>query len=134
MITVGRVSFHDIPEYFLERYDSEIAAWASHFSKVGPVKSFVLKEGAFARSSPDPEQGAELLQVKLIAKMSRKGVEIKPYREIDKEIIAKHCARMQLAGVSSRARLVEPPRPWLPFMPNRVWDPPAPTEKEKTDV
>lgn len=117
MITVGRVKFERIPDYFLERYDTEIAAWAENFAKIGPVKSFVLREGYFSKSSPNEEQGAELIQVKLIARMSRKGVEIEPFTKRDEEQISKHCTKMQLLGVPSRAILKEPPRPWLPFMP-----------------
>lgn len=117
MITVGRVKFDRIPDYFLERYDGEIAAWAQNFAKIGPIKAFVLKEGHFADSSPDPEQGAELIQVRLLARMSRKGVEIEPFTKRDAELIAKHCAKMQREGVAACAVLKEPPRPWLPFMP-----------------
>lgn len=117
MITMGRVKIDGIPEYFLERYDQEIAAWAQNFEKIGPVKSFILKEGHLARPSPDPEQGAELIQVKLIAKMSRKGVEIGPYTPRDKTMIWLHCEKLQRAGMGSRTFTAEPPRPGLPMFP-----------------
>lgn len=120
MITVGRVKISRIPDYFMERYDGEIAAWARNFEKIGPIKAIVLKEGSFAALSPNEAQGAELLQVRLIARMSRRGVEIEPFTKRDEELIAKHCQKMRRAGVPSRARLVEPVRPWLPFMPDRV--------------
>jgi len=117
LIRIGRVKFNDVPDYFLDRYDDEIAAWANNFAKIGPVKSFVLREGPFADPSPNEEQGAELIVVRLIARMSRKGVEIEPYRERDRRNIARHCEKMQKFGVPARARLIEPDRPWLPFMP-----------------
>ena len=116
MITV----FDRIPDYFAERYDSEICAWAANFSKIGPVKSIVLREGHLADVSPDPEQGAVLIQVKLIAKMERlrERVTISPNSERDEELIAKHCAKMERMKVPPRMVLKEPPRPWLPFMPS----------------
>lgn len=117
MIRVGRVKITDVPEYFMCRYDDEIAAWAGNFAKVGPVKSFVLREGSFADLSPDPEQGAVLIVVRLWARLSRRGVEISPYTERDRTLIALHCEKMQRSGVPARAILKEPPRPWLPFMP-----------------
>lgn len=120
MITIGRVKIDRIPDYFLERYDDEIAAWASNFEKIGPVKAFVLREGYLADLSPNPEQGAQLIQVKLIAKMSRKGVEIAPFTPRDETLIALHCEKMTRAGVPSRAVLKEPERPWLPFMPDKL--------------
>jgi hypothetical protein len=117
MISIGRVKIDRIPEFFMERYYSEIAAWAQNFEKIGPVKSFILKEGHMAASSPDPEQGAELIQVKLIAKMSRKGVEIAPFTPRDETMIALHCEKMQRAGFRSKTFTPEPPRPGLPFLP-----------------
>lgn len=116
-ITVGRVKISRIPDYFLERYDAEIAAWAANFAKVGPVKAFVLREGSLADPSPREEYGPQLIQVRLIAKMSRRGVEIEPKTPRDETLIALHCEKLQRAGVPARARLVEPPRPWVPFAP-----------------
>lgn len=120
MITVGRVKFDRIPDYFLERYDLEIGAWAQNFAKIGPVKAFILREGHLAASSPNPEQGAELIQVKLIAKMSRKGVEIAPFTRRDETLIALHCEKMQRAGMPSRGFTKEPERPGMPFIPRIV--------------
>jgi hypothetical protein len=117
MITVGRVKVDRIPDYFMIRYDDEIVAWAANFAKIGPVKSIVLREGHLSEVSPNEEQGAELLQVRLLAKMSRRGVEIEPYTKRDEEVIARHCAKMQRLRVDARAVLREPERPWLPFMP-----------------
>jgi hypothetical protein len=117
MITVGRVKINRIPDFFLERYDREIAAWASNFEKIGPVKTFVLREGHLADSSPDPEQGAELLAVKLIAKMSGKGVEISPFTPRDETLIALHCEKLKRAGLGSKQFTPEPPRPGLPIFP-----------------
>lgn len=120
MLTIGRVKITGIPDFFLERYDLEIAAWAANFEKIGPVKSFILREGYLADLSPDPEQGAVLIQVKLIAKMSRKGVEITPFTKRDETLIALHCEKLQRAGIPARAVLQEPARPWLPFMPTKL--------------
>lgn len=116
MIKVGRVKY-DLPEWFMGRYDTEIAAWADNFEKIGPIKSIVLREGQLADCSPDPEQGAVLIQVKLICKMSSKGVEIGPFTERDRRLIAIHCQKMERLKVSPRLVLAEPTRPWLPFMP-----------------
>lgn len=128
MITVGRVKFEHVPEFFIERYDSEIAAWANNFDKIGPVKSFILREGHLADLSPDPEQGAVLIQVKLIAKMSRKGVEIAPHTIRDQRMIALHCEKMERAGMPANGFTKEPERPGLPFMPNISPTPIKPTE------
>lgn len=117
MITVGRVKIDRIPDFFLERYDSEIAAWAGNFAKIGPVKSFVLREGHLSNPSPDPENGAELIQVKLIAKMSGKGVEITPYTPRDETLIALHCEKLKRAGLGSKQFTPEPVRPGLPAFP-----------------
>lgn len=120
MITVGRVKFVGVPDYFIERYDREIAAWAQNFAKIGPVKSFVLREGYLSDLSPDPEQGAQLIRVQLIAKLSRKGVEISPLSVRDLTLIALHCEKMIRANVPPNAIMQEPPRPWLPFVPAKV--------------
>ena len=119
-ITVGRVRFSAIPDYFLDRYDGEIGAWADNFGKIGPVKSLVLREGYLADLSPDPELGAQLIQVKLIARLSRRGVEICPLTRRDEVLIALHCEKLMRAGLPARAFTAEPERPWLPFMPTKV--------------
>ena len=109
----------ELPDYFVDRYDEELKAWGENFQKIGPVKSIVLKEGMWAAPSPDPEQGAILIGVKLIAKISTqtKSVTISPYTEEDERKIRQHCERMQRDGVPARLFTKEPPRPWLPFMP-----------------
>ena len=117
MITVGRVKVDRIPDYFMVRYDEEIVAWAANFAEIGPVKAIVLREGPFSDISRNEEQGAELLLVELLARMSRRGVEIEPYTELDERLIAKHCRKLQRLGVHPRAVLKEPERPGLPFMP-----------------
>ena len=106
----------DLPTYFLERYESEFAAWAAEIplGKFKPRRLIVFREGDVAEPSPDPEQGKQLLGAWLLARISRKGVEIEPFSERDREAIAKHCERMQAAGIPSRARLREPPRPGIP--------------------
>src|SRR6516165_7570599 len=98
----------NIPPYFLERYEAEFAKWAATLplGTFHPLRLFVFKEGAAAPDSPDPEQGKQLLGAWLLAKLSRKGVEIAPYREQDREAIIKHVERMQRAGIPSRAQLV----------------------------
>lgn len=119
MITVGRVKFSRIPHYFIERYDAEFAKWANEIPR-GEFKSrrlFVFREGAFAKDSPDPEQGKELVGAWLFARISRKGVEIEPFTKADEDRIRVHCTRMELLGVPARARLVEPPRPGIPTIP-----------------
>lgn len=120
MITVGRVKFSKIPAYFIERYDADFAKWANEIPR-GEFKSrrlFIFREGALANDSPDPEQGKELLGAWLFARISRKGVEIEPFTTADADKIRQHCAKMQLHGVPARARLIEPPRPGIPTIPN----------------
>lgn len=119
-ITCGPVRFIDIPEYFLERYTDEINAWAANIRKIGLVKSFILREGFLADPSPDPEYGAQLLGVKLVCKPWSGGVEISPLHERDKALIARHCEKMQKARLPANAVLAEPPRPFLPFVPDTV--------------
>lgn len=123
-ITHGTVRFVDIPEYFLERYTQEIDDWARHIKTIGLVKSIVLREGYLADLSPDPEQGAQLIQVKLKCQPSRAGIEISPLEERDATLIGLHCDKMQKVKIPAKAILQEPARPWLPFMPTKVWDPP----------
>ena len=115
MITV----FERIPDFFVERYDEELQAWGRNFGKIGPVKAIILKEGPFSDLSPDPEQGAVLIQVKLIAKMERlRGrVTVTPFTEQDEELIRKHCDKLERLNIHPRKFWKEPERPWLPFMP-----------------
>jgi hypothetical protein len=123
-ITHGKTRFTDIPEYFLERYSVEINSWAENIRKIGLVKAFILREGFLADLSPAPEQGAQLIQVKLKCQPWRGGVEISPLEERDRALIVIHCDKLQKAGIPATGVLREPPRPWLPFVPTKVWDPP----------
>jgi hypothetical protein len=116
MVRLGCWQF-DVPEYFVARYFLELVAWAKNFQKIGVIKSIVLREGYYSEASPDAEQGAELIQVKLLAKRGRRWVEVAPYRERDRRNIANHCQKLGDLGIPPTARLIEPPRPWLPFMP-----------------
>jgi hypothetical protein len=116
MVRLGSWQF-DVPVYFVARYFFELMAWAKNFGKIGVIKSIVLREGHYAEVSPNEEQGAELIVVKLIAKRGVKLVEAAPYRERDRRLIANHCQKMMDLGIPPQAKLIEPERPWLPFMP-----------------
>ena len=85
----------DIPDYFLERYEDEFNAWAAQIPRgeFHPLRLFTFNEGDVAPWSPDREQGKQLLGAWLLARLSRQGVEIEPYREADREAI------LQEAGV-----------------------------------
>jgi len=130
----------DIPDWFLRRYQSEFAAWAANFRKIGiselvefarptawaalphgdpsiGVKSFMLKEGGLADPSPDEEAGAAVICVFLLGKRSRAGIEIMPLTRDDRDLIRAHVDKMQRARVDPDVRLYEPVRPGLPFMP-----------------
>jgi len=112
----------DLPDYFVQRYGLELREWGRNFSQIGLVKTIVLREGNLSDMSPDPEQGAVLLGVKLQARIERmKGDEmqivISPMREQDERVIANHVQKMTSVGIRPRAELVEPPRPGMPFMP-----------------
>jgi|SRR5215472_4511926 len=117
MVRLGCWQF-DVPDYFVARYFMELVAWAKNFQKIGVIKSIVLREGYYSDSSPDEEAGAELIQVKLLAKRGLRFVEAAPYRERDRRNIANHCQKLIDLGIPPGAKLIEPPRPWLPFMPN----------------
>lgn len=116
MVILGSWQF-DVPDYFVARYFSELVAWAKNFQKIGVTKSIMLREGHYAEASPNEEQGAELLVVKLLAKRGRRRVEVTPYRERDARLIFNHCQKMRDLGVPPGAKLIEPARPFLPFMP-----------------
>jgi hypothetical protein len=113
----------ELPDYFVARYFSELVAWAKNFKKIGPVKSIVLREGHFANVSPNAEQGAELVQVKLKAAPAlpkgelRRVVLVTPARERDARNIANHCQKMRDLSIPPQTRLIEPERPWIPFLP-----------------
>jgi hypothetical protein len=111
-----------LPDYFVERYDDELQAWGANFSKIGPIKHVVLREGYLADLSPNPENGAVLLRVGLVAEVSsaRDRVVVRPEDEQSEALIARHCEKMQRAGVPARAVLVEPERPGIPFLPRIV--------------
>ena len=117
MLTV----FEKIPDFFIERYDEELQAWGKNFRAIGPVKTFVLKEGHFADISPDPELGAVLLGCRLIARMERgftgrpPKMTVSPFDERDERIIANHCEKMIKLGIHPRQFWKEPPRPGMPF-------------------
>lgn len=126
--TVGPGKIDRIPDYFLERYAEEFAAWAQNARKINPefdekgrlvksTKHFVFNEGAFAADSPQEDQGKVLGGATLVATFSAKGVQIQPLTEWDERLIANHCAKLKMKGVPARAKLVEPPRPGLPFLP-----------------
>lgn len=123
MDTIGRPTtvFKRIPDYFVERYDDEICAWGANLRKIGRIKSFILKEGTLADLSPDPDMGAVLIQVQLRMEYvhATNTVFVYPNTEIDEEKIRKHCERMQRAGVPARAKLAEPERAGIPFLPDR---------------
>lgn len=108
-----------LPDWFVERYDDELKAWGANFGKIGPIKSVILKEGHLADLSPDPEQGAVLLGVKLIAEVSsrRDRVTVRPLGEADEAIIARHCEKMMRLNVGARVFSKEPERPGIPFLP-----------------
>lgn len=110
-----------LPDYFVERYDDELQAWGANFGKIGPIKHIVLREGYLSDLSPDPENGAVLMRVALLAEVSstRDRVVVRPLGEQDEALIARHCEKMMGAGVPARAILKEPLRPGLPFLPDR---------------
>lgn len=111
--------FEHIPEYFILKYMPEIEAWAANFSKIGPKKHFVLREGYHADMSPDPELGPVLLGATLIARMEkwRDRVTISPRNDMDREVIARHCRKMVGLGIPPNAILKEPLRPGMPMFP-----------------
>lgn len=111
-----------MPDYFVERYDDELSAWGANFSKIGPIKSVMLREGHFAELSPNPENGAVLHVVKLIAEVSsrRDKVVVRPLSDQDEVQIALHCEKMQRLGIHPRAILKEPPRLGIPILPRIV--------------
>lgn len=111
-----------MPEWFVVKYDAELQAWGANFGKIGPIKTIVLREGYLSDLSPDPEQGAVLLGVRLVAEVStrRDRVTVRPLGEQDEALIARHCEKMERAGVDPRAVLREPLRAGIPFMPDHV--------------
>jgi hypothetical protein len=114
-----------VPEYFQLRYQDELRAWAHNLPKIGLTKHIVLREGTFSDLSPDEDLGAVLIQVTLKARIERhKGDEIEIVVSAEDEEqqrrIARHCEKLERNKVPARMVLVEPERPGVPFMPDRV--------------
>lgn len=111
-----------MPEYFVVRYEDEISAWGANFGRIGPIKTIVLREGRFADASPNAEQGAVLLGVRLTAEVTRGGklVTVRPLGEQDEALIARHCEKMERCGVRAKDVLFEPARPGIPILPRIV--------------
>src|SRR5579859_5316406 len=84
-----------MPDWFVERYDDELQAWGRNFSKIGAVKHIVLREGALSDLSPNPEYGAVLYRIGLIAEISDGGrrVTVRPLDEQSEALIARHCEK-----------------------------------------
>ena len=82
----------------------------------------MLKEGYFADMSPNPENGAVLHAVKLVAEVSSRAdmVTVRPLGEEDEALIARHCEKMQRLGVGPRMFMKEPPRPGIPILPRII--------------
>lgn len=114
--------FLGISDYFIERYGFELREWGRNLARIGLRKHIILREGTLSDLSPNPEQGAVLLRVSLVADVERhKNGEIKllikPETEQDDMLIRKHCEKLQKMGIAAIAQLVEPERPWIPFVP-----------------
>lgn len=114
-----------VPEYFQLRYQDELRAWAHNLKKIGTKKHIILREGNQSDLSPDPELGAVLIQVELKCRIERmRGDEIEivvsASDEEQQRRIFKHCEKLQGAGIPPGMVLVEPERPGMPFMPDRV--------------
>lgn len=111
-----------VPEYFVNRYQAELRAWAANLKRVGTEKHVVLREGNQADMSPDPELGAQLIQVTLKCKIERiQGDELQiVVSAADEEqewLIRRHCEKLEKQGIPPGMALVEPERPFVPFMP-----------------
>jgi hypothetical protein len=111
-----------VPDYFVQRYQTELRAWAANLKKIGTTKHIVLREGNQADLSPDPEFGAQLIQVSLKCKIERiQGDELQiVVSAADDEqewLIKRHCEKLTKAGIPAGMVLVEPDRPFVPFMP-----------------
>ena len=104
------------------RYQAELRAWAANLKQIGTVKSIVLREGSLADLSPDESLGAELIQVKVKCRAERvRGDEIEivasALDEHHEMLIRKHCEKMERNRIPAQVELVEPERPFMPFMP-----------------
>lgn len=111
-----------MPDYFVERYDDELKLWGANFSKIGPIKHIVLREGYFSDLSPNEEQGAVLYRIGLVAEVSstRDRVTVRPLDEMSEAHIARHCEKMQRLGIPARAVLKEPERLGIPILPRII--------------
>lgn len=111
-----------VPDYFVHRYATELRLWAANFKKIGPRKRIVLREGVLSDLSPNPEQGAVLMGVTLVAKIDRRqGDDLEICASAADEqstmLIRKHCEKMQRNKIPAGMVLVEPPRPGIPILP-----------------
>lgn len=123
VITHGNVRFVDIPQWFLDRYQHHFRDWSANIGEKGLVHGWYLKEGYLADLSPDAELGAQLIEVKLKCRPVRGYTEISPLEERDRMLIARHCEKMERAGIPPDVILQEPPRPGVPFMPHTIKPP-----------
>lgn len=111
-----------VPDYFVKRYEGELRAWAANFKKIGTVKTILLREGGLSDLSPNAEQGAVLIGVKLSVKIDRKQgdnleIVVRAASDQDEMLIRKHCEKMQRNGIPAGLVLVEPPRAGIPILP-----------------
>jgi hypothetical protein len=118
IITHDSVRFIDLPQWFLTRYQHHFRDWSKNIREIGLVHQWYLKEGYLSDLSPDPELGAQLIEVKLKCLPWSGGVEISPLEERDRALIAKHVEKMEKAGIPPDVILQEPARPGVPFMPH----------------
>ena len=121
MVRLGKWKISGVPDYFVARYFHDFVKWAGKIRTGDFPATYLItfNEGELAADSPDPEQGKQLLGAWLFARVSKTAIECEPYNERDRAAIWQHCERMQRAGVRSRDRLVEPPRPGIPVIPWR---------------
>lgn len=114
-----------VPDYFVQRYQDELRAWAANLKKIGLTKHIILREGIFSDPSPDEELGAQLIQIELKAKIERiDGDELRivvsASDDEHERRIKKHCEKLQRKKIPAGMVLVEPPRPGIPFMPDKL--------------
>lgn len=112
----------NVPDYFVERYGFELREWGRNLKKIGLRKHIMLREGTLSDLSPNEELGAVLVRVELKAEIERMANDelrlvIGPADEEQERLIRKHCEKMQRNKIPARAQLVEPERPFMPFMP-----------------
>jgi hypothetical protein len=117
--------FEGIPDYFVERYDFDWRRWGSNFKQHGLNYRVLVREGGLADLSPNAEQGPVMLAVDLTAEIERRAgsvhkITIKVADEQSRQVMLRHCEKMQRAGIRARSILVEPPRAGIPFLPKFV--------------